>query len=60
MTLKTLSKYLLIALIAMVILASWPAYLLCGEIRKASSEDPLVWEQDIRALELCSQAHGLR
>ena len=31
--------------------ASWPAWRLFVELDKARSEDPLVWEEDIRALE---------
>ncbi|MEH6583255.1 MAG: GDSL-type esterase/lipase family protein [Halioglobus sp.] len=44
-------KYLLIALGAIAVLLSFPAYYLYGEFSKAASEDPVVWESDIRALE---------
>jgi len=33
------------------LLLAWPAYQLAGELSKMRSEDPLVWEDDIRALE---------
>ncbi|MBW2267344.1 MAG: hypothetical protein JRH16_02115 [Deltaproteobacteria bacterium] len=36
---------------ALLLVAAWPAWQLWGEIRKAASEDPRVWEEDIAALE---------
>lgn len=39
-------------LVALLVLAlSWPAYKIYGELSKARSEDPLVWQEDIQALE---------
>lgn len=35
----------------LLLLLSWPAYQFYQEIDKSRSEDPLVWEQDIAALE---------
>jgi lysophospholipase L1-like esterase len=35
----------------LLLIAAWPAWQLYGEIRKSASEDPLVWEEDITALE---------
>jgi lysophospholipase L1-like esterase len=49
--LKTFLKYFFSALIVIGLLLSWPAYRIHTEIQKSASEDPLVWEQDIRALE---------
>ena len=48
---KTVLKYLSIALLVIGLLLSWPAYKIHTVIQKSASEDPLVWEQDIRALE---------
>lgn len=47
-------KWLGIGLGLLVIASIWPAYTLYGELRKAASEDPLVWEADIAALEASS------
>ena len=44
-------KIALGAVAVLALLASWPAYQLYAEISKAISEDPLVWEEDIAALE---------
>ncbi|MEM1110978.1 MAG: GDSL-type esterase/lipase family protein [Pseudomonadota bacterium] len=35
----------------LVLLLSWPAYILYGELQKVQSDDPQVWEEDIRAFE---------
>jgi lysophospholipase L1-like esterase len=51
MALKTVLKYFFIALLVIGLLLCWPAYKIHSEIQKSASEDPLVWEQDIRALE---------
>lgn len=45
-----MSRYLISALAIIALLASWPAYKLYGELGKAQSDDPLVWEDDINAL----------
>lgn len=43
---------ILLALPLVVLAAlAWPAWWLYEEFRKAASEDPAVWEEDIRALE---------
>ncbi|MCR9106296.1 MAG: GDSL-type esterase/lipase family protein [Gammaproteobacteria bacterium] len=44
-------KRTLFAVAALLLLISWPAYKFYSEISKAMSEDPLVWEADIAALE---------
>jgi hypothetical protein len=44
------------ALLALLLLVlSWPAWQLYGEIQKARSEDPLVWEEAVSTLELKSR-----
>jgi hypothetical protein len=48
-------KYLGILLALAVLAASWPAWRLFVELDKARSEDPLVWEEDIRALEAATR-----
>jgi lysophospholipase L1-like esterase len=48
---KKILKVLLWLLVLVLLLASWPAWQLYVEIGKAHSEDPLVWEDDIAALE---------
>jgi hypothetical protein len=48
-------KYLGILLALAVLAASWPAWRLFVELDKARSEDPLVWEEDIRALETATR-----
>lgn len=45
-----MSRNIIAAFAIAVLLLSWPAYTLYGEISNAQSEDPLVWEEDIRAL----------
>jgi lysophospholipase L1-like esterase len=43
---------IILALLGVLILAlSWPAWKFYEEIQKSRSEDPLVWEEDITALE---------
>lgn len=49
--LKRIFKYGLIVLVLLVLAMSWPAYTVYRELKKAASDDPLVWEQDIAALE---------
>lgn len=49
-------KILLGLLAIIVALLAWPAYQLYDELSKAYSEDPLVWEDDIRALEKATAA----
>lgn len=41
-----------------LLLAAWPAFLLYEEIRKSRSEDPLVYEEDIAALEASTAARA--
>lgn len=48
---KKLLKILLGLLVLVLLLASWPAWQLYGEIQKARSEDPRVWEEAVAALE---------
>jgi len=48
---KRLLRFIGIIVALLVLGSAWPAWLLYGEINKASSEDPLVWEDDIRILE---------
>ncbi len=45
-----MSRNVIAALAIIALSISWPAYKLYGEISKGGSEDPLVWEEDIRAL----------
>jgi lysophospholipase L1-like esterase len=45
------------AVLGLVILVlSWPAYVLYLEIKKARSDDPLVWEESVSALEASTAA----
>ncbi|MEZ5569672.1 MAG: GDSL-type esterase/lipase family protein [Halioglobus sp.] len=46
-----MSKRTWFVLVVFAVAVGWPAYRFYVEIDKASSEDPLVWEADIRALE---------
>lgn len=48
---KKLIKILGLGLALLVVLGSYPAYTIYHELRKGISEDPLVWEDDIAALE---------
>lgn len=48
---KKFLKLLGIGLALLVVVGSYPAYTIYNEIRKAASDDPLVWEDDIAALE---------
>lgn len=48
---KRMAKIAGLVLGVLLLLAAWPAWQLYGEIRKAGSEDPRVWEEDIAALE---------
>lgn len=48
---KTLFKIVLGLLVLLLLLVSWPAWQLYGEIQKSRSEDPLVWEEAVTALE---------
>lgn len=48
---RTFFKIALGLLALLLLLASWPAWQLYTEIGKAKSEDPLVWEEAIAALE---------
>ncbi|MFT4615643.1 MAG: hypothetical protein ACI9NT_002801 [Bacteroidia bacterium] len=43
-----------IVLAVVLVLLSWPAWQFYQEIEKARSEDPLVWENDVRELESAS------
>ncbi|MEM9256708.1 MAG: GDSL-type esterase/lipase family protein [Pseudomonadota bacterium] len=52
---KTVAKVLGVLLGLLILVAAWPAYQLYGELQKAASEDPLVWEEDIAALEVASR-----
>ena len=54
--LKKSLKWLLWLLVILPLLLSWPAWQLYGEIRKAHSEDPLVWEEDVAALEASTRS----
>lgn len=49
--LKKTLKVGLIVLAVLVLALSWPGYVVYRELKKAASDDPLVWEQDIAALE---------
>mgnify|MGYP003630310282 CR=1 FL=1 len=51
------SRWVWAVLALLVIALGWPAYSFYTEIAKARSEDPKVWEGDIRALE--ARAQGL-
>lgn len=51
MVMKKILKMMGIALALIVIVGSWPAYNVYQELQKSASEDPLVWEDDIAALE---------
>ena len=48
---KKLLKIIGALLALILLLLAWPAYQLYVEIEKSRSEDPLVWAQDIEALE---------
>lgn len=50
-----MSKRTWFVLVVFAVAVGWPAYRFYAEINKASSEDPLVWEDDIRALERASR-----
>jgi lysophospholipase L1-like esterase len=44
-------KILLAVITAALLIVAYPAFELYSELKKGASEDPLVWEQDIEALE---------
>ncbi len=44
-------KRVIVLLGLLFLVAGWPAYQFYGELTKFGSEDPLVWERDIRELE---------
>jgi hypothetical protein len=48
---KKVMKIILVLTGVVVLALSWPAWQLYEEIQKAASEDPLVWEEDVVALE---------
>ncbi|MFP8878152.1 MAG: GDSL-type esterase/lipase family protein [Myxococcota bacterium] len=48
---KRITRFAAWTLAGLVVLGAWPAYRLVDEIRKAASQDPLAWEDDIAALE---------
>lgn len=48
-------KVLLSSLAILIIAAAWPGYKIYQEVQKSRSEDPLVWEADIKALEAASR-----
>jgi lysophospholipase L1-like esterase len=50
-TMKKVLKVIALLLGLLVLAMSWPAWMLHEEIQKSRSDDPLVWEEDIRALE---------
>jgi lysophospholipase L1-like esterase len=52
---KRFIKILLFALAAAFLAAAWPAHRLYVEISKARSENPLVWEEEIRAFEAAAR-----
>lgn len=52
---KKLLKIALGLLLLLLMLASWPAWQLYTEVQKAKSEDPLVWEEAVAALEAGSR-----
>jgi hypothetical protein len=54
---KRVAKISGLVLGALLLLAAWPAWQLYGEIRKATSDDPLVWEEDIAAFEARAAAN---
>lgn len=49
-------KYLVVVLGLMLLAASWIGFRVYQELGKRGSEDPLVWEADITALESAAQA----
>ncbi len=55
---KKFVRISLITLAVLGLLAAYPAYVLVGELRKANSEDPLVWEEDIAQLVELTRARG--
>jgi lysophospholipase L1-like esterase len=48
---RNIFKILLVLLAIIVLLGAWPAFKASKESQKGASEDPLVWEEDIAALE---------
>lgn len=48
---KRILKIVGVVLAVGLLLISWPAWQIYQELEKARSEDPLVWEDDVRALE---------
>jgi hypothetical protein len=48
---KKAIKIIVIVLGVLLLGTSWPAWHLSGEIQRARSEDPLVWEESVSALE---------
>lgn len=52
---KRILKIVGVVLAVGLLLISWPAWQLYQEIGKARSEDPLVWEDDVRALETATK-----
>jgi lysophospholipase L1-like esterase len=48
---RRFAKIAAVVLGVLLVLAAFPAYWLYEEVRKATSEDPLVWEDDVAALE---------
>lgn len=50
-TVKKVMKIIALLLGLLLLGLSWPAWMLYDEIQKARSDDPLVWEDDVRELE---------
>ena len=48
---RTFFKAMGILLLLAMVFAIWPTYKLYGELNKSRSEDPLVWEENVAALE---------
>jgi len=48
---RRIAKWAGLSLAALLLVAAWPAWRLHTELRKAASEDPRVWEEEIEALE---------
>lgn len=51
---KTAFKVVAVLMGLLVLALSWPSWMLYDEVRKARSDDPLVWEENIRELEFAS------
>ncbi len=59
MQIKKVLKGLALLVVVLLLALSWPAWQFYEGIQKARSEDPLVWEDDIAALESSTRARAL-